>query len=145
MKIKKRYLIILSATLISCNPFSANRVLNYEDELFDLVSRLENHHSGTYKIDELHEDLQDGANDLNIDFIVKNKETKNPKFSGFMEENDSLIIFVKKAKHIFDFEQRIIYDFSKSPRNFGSDDLILASYKSTQLNERWYFTEIGFD
>ena len=34
---------------------------------------------------------------------------------------------------------------AKKPRNFGNETVELASYKIVQLDERWYYSEIGFD
>lgn len=62
-----------------------------------------------------------------------------------MEENDSLIIFIQRAGSLFESEKRIIYDLNKNPLNNGEEIIKSASYKCIQLNERWYYSEIGFD
>jgi hypothetical protein len=142
---KKNVLAILSIILISCNPFNENRILDYKDDLNDLVSKIENYDNGSYDRDEIDEFIIGDVRDLDIDLVVKNSGKKNPSYSGFIEENDSLIIFINRTGSIIDVEKRIIYDFNKNPRNFGSESIIGASYKIVQLDERWYYSEIGFD
>lgn len=142
---KKTVLIILSVILISCNPFNENRVLEYKGELNDLVSNIEKYDNGTYDRDDIDEFIIGDIRDLDIDFFVKNSGKKNMSYSGFVEENDSLIIFVNRSGSIFHTEKRIIYDFNKKSRNFGNETIIGASYRIVQLNERWYYSEIGFD
>lgn len=142
---KKFYIFILSIIFISCNPFEEKRVLKYKTELEDVVSKFEKYENGTYDNDEIDEFLIDNIRDLDIDKVVKNSGRKNSSYSGFIEENDSLIIFVQKADNILHVEKRIIYDFNIEPRNFGSEELTGASYKIVQLDERWYYSENGFD
>lgn len=142
---KKIVLIILSLTLISCSPFDENRVLEYKDDLNNLVSKIEKYDNGTYDRDEIDEYIIGDIRDLNIDVVVKNSGMKNPNYSGFIEENDSLIIFINRSSSIIDVERRIIYDFNKNLRNFGNDSIIGASYRIIQLDERWYYSEMGFD
>lgn len=142
---KKIVLALLSIILISCNPFNENRVLDYEDDLNALVSKIEKYDNGSYDRDEIDEFIIGKVRNLDIDLIVKNSGKKNPSYFGFIEENDSLIIFVNRSGSIIETEKRIIYDFNKNPRNFGNENIIGASYKIVQLNERWYYSEIGFD
>lgn len=142
---KKIFLIILTLTFISCNPFNENKVLKYKNELNNLVSKFEKYNDGVYDRDELDEFIIGDIDRLDIDIVVKNGTKKNPNYSGFVEENDSLIIFIKKANNIFDKEKRIIYDCSKKSKNFGDNEITGASYKITQIDERWYYSEIGFD
>jgi len=119
--------------------------LDYKTELTELTSKIENYDNGTYDRDEIDEFIIGDVRDLDIDLIVKNSGKKNPSYSGFIEENDSLIIFVNRSGSIIETEKRIIYDFNQIPRNFGNDNIIGASYKIVQLDERWYYSEIGFD
>lgn len=126
-------------------PFNENRVLAYKSDFNDLVSKIESYDNGSYDRDEIDEFIIGDVRDLDIDLIVKNSENKNPRYSGFIEENDSLIIFVNRSGSIIKTEKRIIYDFKKNPRNFGSASIIGASYRIVQLDERWYYSEIGFD
>jgi len=142
---KKLILVILAITLTSCNPFDEKRVLDYKTELNDLTSKIDKYDNGTYDRDEIDEFIIGNVRDLDIDLIVKNSGKKNPNYSGFVEENDSLIIFIKRAENIIGEEKRIIYDFNKKPRNFGNDEIIGASYRIVQLDERLYYSEIGFD
>lgn len=142
---KNRIIFILAFVCVSCNPFSEKRVLDYKSELTDLASKIMQLDNGSYGRDEIDEFLIEDVRDLGIDLIIKNSDKKNPSYSGFVEENDSLIIFIKRSGSIFNEEKRIIYDFSKKSRNFGSEKIVGASYKIFQLNERWYFSEIGFD
>ncbi len=149
IKILKRklkiVLISFSIFLISCNPFHENRVLEHENELLNLISKLEKYKSGNHDRDEIDEFIIENVRDLDIDLIVKNSGKKNPNYSGFIEENDGLILFIKRSNGLFDYEKRIIYDFNEVPRNFGNDTIPGASYKIVQLNKRWYYSEEGFD
>lgn len=142
---KKIILIILLVILISCNPFNENKVLKYKDDLKDLVDKIDKYDNGTFDRDEIDEFTIGKVRDLKIDLIVKNSGKKNLSYSGFIEENDSLIIFIKRSVSIIDLEKRIIYDFNKIPRNFGNENIIGASYRIVQLDERWYYSELGFD
>ncbi|MFD1293832.1 hypothetical protein ACFQ5N_08300 [Lutibacter holmesii] len=119
--------------------------MDYKTELTDLISKIDKYDNGTFDRDEMDEFIIGDIRDLNIDLIVKNSGMKNPRYSGFVEENDSLIIFVNRSGSIIKTEKRIIYDFNKNPRNYGNDEIIGASYRIVQLNERWYYSEIGFD
>lgn len=111
----------------------------------DLTSKLEKYENGTYSRDEIDEFIIEDVRDLDIDLIVKNSGKKNPNYSGFIEESDSLIIFIKNSNSMLDIEKRIIYDFNEIPRNFGNDTISGASYRIIQLDKRWYYSEIGFD
>ena len=142
---KKLILVILAIAFTSCNPFDEKRVLNYKPELTNLTSKIDKYDNGTYDRDSMDEFIIEEIRDLNIGLIIKNRRQKNPRYSGFVEENDSLIIFVNSSGSIFKTEKRIIYDFSKSPRHFGNNTIIGASYRIVQLDERWYYSEIGFD
>ena len=142
---KKLILVILAITLTSCNPVDEKRVLDCKTELNDLISKSDNYDNGTYDRDEIDEFIIGNVRDLDIDLIVKNSGKKNPNYFGFVEENDSLIIFIKRAENTIGEEKRIIYDFNKKPRNFGNDEIIGASYRIVQLDERLYYSEIGFD
>ena len=142
---KKLIIFILSLVCLSCNPFDEKRVLDYKVELTDLVLKIDKYDNGTFDRDEIDEFLIGDISALDIDLVIKNSGKKNPSYSGFVEENDSLIIFIKRSGSIFHEEKRIIYDFNKKPRNFGSETIVGASYKIVQLNERWYYSEIGFD
>ncbi|WP_282124778.1 hypothetical protein [Algibacter mikhailovii] len=110
-----------------------------------MTSKIDEYENGTYDRDEIDEFIIGDVRDLDIDLIIKNSGKKNPSYSGFVEENDSLIIFVNRSGSIIETEKRIIYDLNKKPRNFGNDNIIGASYKIVQLDERWYYSEIGFD
>ena len=126
---KKLTLIIFATIFISCNPFDEKRVLDYKSELTELTLKIQKYENGTYDLDEIDEVINGDVRQLDIDFIVRNSGKKNPIYSGFVEENDSLIIFVKKSGSIIELEKRIIYDFNKKPRNFGNGNISGASYK----------------
>lgn len=143
--IKITFLLFVVLSFFSCNPFSKERVLNYEQELIHLSSKIERYPSGSYDRDEMDEFIIDDIRDFGIDYIVKNVTSKNLKYDGFIESNDSLIIYVKKAGSMFRSEKRIIYDFKNKPRNFGNLEVVGASYSLTQLSDRWYYVEVGFD
>ncbi len=139
-------IIIFICFLVACNPFREDRVLSYQDELNNLVSKLDNYDSGTYSRDEIDEFIINDIRKLGINLVVINKGKSNSDYSGFAESNDSLIILTNTSGIIIESEKNIIYDFCKEPRNFGNQDIIGASYKITQLNERWYYSEKrGFD
>ena len=142
---KKMTLFILTLFFISCNPFDENQVLEYQEDLNDLVIKLEQYDNGSYDRDEIDEFIIGDIRKLDIDVVIKNYGKKNPSYSGFVEENDSLIILVNRSGSIIDNERRIIFDLNKKPRNFGNDTIIGASYRIVQLDERWYYSEIGFD
>lgn len=142
---RKTELLFLLFTFLSCNPFNENKVLKYKEDLNNLVSKFEKYDDGIYDRDEFDEFIIDDIDQLDIDLVVKNGNKKNPDYSGFIEENDSLLIFIKKANSLFDKEKRIIYDSTEKPRNFGNKKITEASYKIIQVDERWYYSEIGFD
>ena len=142
---KKLILVILGIAFTSCNPFNEKRVLDYKAELTDLTSKIDDYDNGIFDRDSMDEFIIEEVRDLDVDLIIKNVGQKNPNYSGFVEENDSLIIFVNRSESIFKTEKRIIYDFNKNPRNFGNDTIVGASYRIIQLDERWYYSEIGFD
>jgi hypothetical protein len=119
--------------------------MNYKTELIDLTSKMDKYENGIYDRDGIDEFIIEDVRDLDIDLIVKNIGKKNPGYSGFVEENDSLIIFVKRSGGLIETEKRIIFDFNKKPRNFGNNNIIGASYKIVQWDERWYYSELGFD
>lgn len=129
--------------LIGCNPFGSERVINYEPELSEIVEYMADDGKvilDAYEVNRFRAEMRS----MGIDYIVKN-QTKNGDFSGFIEESDSLIIFIKKSQSLFQPERRIIYDFATQPRNFGNDIIPNASYEIEQLNSRWYFSTTGFD
>jgi len=130
--------------LISCNPFHGNRVLKNESELIEIFHFMEEYNSVTLEV-ESDDRLADRMRKLDIDYVIKNSDKKNIRYTGFIEESDSLMIFIKRSSSIITPEKRIIYDFARIPRKFGNDTINGASYKRTQLNDRWYFTTVGFD
>lgn len=142
---KKVYCIVISLLIFSCSPFDKDRVLNHEEDLNSLAIEIIQYGKGTYDRDEVDEFLIDEVRKLDIDLIVLNTSERNPSFSGFIEETDSLVMFINRAGHIFNSEKRIIFDFKSIPRNFGDEKIIGASYEVFQLNNRWYYSEIGFD
>ncbi|MFC5682848.1 hypothetical protein ACYE2N_13720 [Flavobacterium sp. MAHUQ-51] len=139
---KKIISSLIIFALISCNSFDENSVLKYKVELNNLVSKIKKYPDGSYHRDDIDEIM---IKDLDIDLVIKNGTKKNPSYTGLTEENDSLIIFIKKANNIFDSEKRIIYDFHKIPKNYGNQNIPNASYTIKQLDDRWYYSEEGFD
>jgi len=142
---KKIISTLILFALISCNPYDENSVLEYKVELNELASKIKKYPDGTFDKDDIDEFLIGDIESLEIDLVVKNGIKKNPTYSGFTEENDSLIIFIKKANNIFDTEKRIIYDFHKFPKEYGNQNIPNASYTIKQLDNRWYYSEEGFD
>ncbi len=136
---------IIFFLFISCNSFNEDNVMKYKKDLTLLVSKLKDYNKGTYDKDDLDVFIMSDIERLNIDVVVKNDSEKNPNYSGFIEENDSLIIFIKRSTNMFSLEKRIIYDYNKKPRNFGNKNINNASYKIKQLDERLYYSEEGFD
>ena len=148
-----RYILTLFL-LYSCNTFDEDIILKNQDKLLNVIVELESYEvvrrNISYDIYRLDSDDIDSyttedLRSLSIDYIVKNVSMKNPNYSDFVEENDSLVIFINRSGNTGDSERRIIYDFSKTPRNFGSESILGASYKIKQLDKRWYYSEIGFD
>mgnify|MGYP000241049527 CR=1 FL=1 len=142
---KKTFLALLAIILTSCHPFGEQKVLSYKTELENLALQFQKYDNGTFDRDEIDEFLIGEIRDLNIDLVVKNGDKKNPSYSGFDEENDSLVIFIKKSNSLFDTEKRILFDYHKKPQNYGNNEISGASYSIVQLNERFYFSEEGFD
>lgn len=143
MKIAKSIFMIL--ILVSCTPFSQDRVLDYETQLVDLVLKLEPYNEGIYDLDEIDEFIIEDVKKLGINQIVKNQSNENNWYSGFTEGNDSLVIFIQESSGLGDVEKRIIYDYSINPRNFGNLKLPNAAYNIVQLDHRLYYSETGFD
>ncbi|XOV94215.1 MAG: hypothetical protein ACFHWX_05820 [Bacteroidota bacterium] len=140
----RHILYLLSfVVIIGCNPFDSDRVMNYEPELTEITEFMKEYGDVVLDPDEDDRFAAD-MRSMGINYIVKNV-TKNKNFSGFIEESDSLIIFIKKGQNFFQSERRIIYDFANNPRNFGNDKISNASYEIVQLNTRWYFSTTGFD
>ena len=147
-------LILFLCFFFSCNNFDESIVLKNQKKLLKAIAELEtyevvrqNDFNGIYRLDsdDIDSYTTEDLSRLSIDYIVKNVNVKNSDYSGFVEENDSLVIFINRSGGIGDFEKRIIYDFSKEPRNFGNESILGASYELKQLNERWYYSEVGFD
>ncbi len=136
--------ILFGLILISCNPFHTDRVLKNESELIGIFQFMEKYGNVTLEI-ESDDRLANKMRKLNIDYVVKNADKKNVRFSGFIEESDSLLILIKKSYFLSTTEKRIIYDFASIPRDFGSDKITGAAYKIEQIDERWYFTTVRFD
>ncbi|WP_088656108.1 hypothetical protein [Geofilum rhodophaeum] len=136
--------ITFSLILISCNPFHQDRVLDYESDFKEISEIMKDYSNVTLDSDEDDRFAVDMRR-LNIDLIVKSLDKPNNEYTGFVEGNDSLLIFIKKSYSILKPEKRIIYDFASSPRNFGNDTITNASYERKQLNDRWYFSSVGFD
>ena len=134
--------MLIGLILSSCNPFHKDRVLRYASELKEIADIVDGHHYDVVWFDS--DDISEMIK-LDIDVIIKNTDKINPRFIGFTEENDSLLIFVKESNSFFKSQKRIIYDFAKKPRNFGNEIIPNASYEINQLNERWYFSTEGFD
>ncbi len=129
---------------MSCNPFHQDRVLDYESDLKE-ISEIMNDYSNVTLDSDADEKFGADMRRLNIDLIVKSLDEPNNEYSGFTEGNDSLLIFIKKSHSILEPEKRIIYDFASSPRNFGNETITGAAYERKQLNDRWYFSTVGFD
>ena len=142
---KKLILTLLITVLASCSPFNKDRALDYEKELNAIIIEIEDYNTGTYDRDEIDEYLIQHVRKMDIDLIVKNDRNTNPYYSGFVEEKDSLIILIHRAQTLFEKEKRLLYDYSKKPRNYGNDKIVGASYSIFQLNDRWYYSEVGFD
>ena len=142
----RKILVLLIIFLnISCDRLDENTIIEKREPLNELVTKLKEYRTGTYDRDDIDEFLIDDVRELNIDLVIKNGSDINFEYSGFVEENDSLIILVNKAGSILKEEKRIIYDYKTKPRNFGNDTITGASYIIKQFDDRWYYSEIGFD
>jgi hypothetical protein len=129
--------------IVGFNPFDSDRLTNYEPELTEIIEFMEDYGNVVLDADE-DDRFAAEMRSMGIHYIVKN-QTRNEDFSGFIEESDSLIIFIKKSQNLFQSERRIIYDFATNPRSFGNDEIPNASYEIEQLSARWYFSITGFD
>ncbi|WP_291720859.1 hypothetical protein [Bernardetia sp.] len=139
-------ILLFILILASCNPFGKTDVMNYEDELSDLIGKLEKYPQGYYDEDEIDEVSTFYLRRLRIDSIIKNGDKSYCSYChGFIEDSDSLVIFINKSDNMFDTEKRIIYDYKKEPRNFKNQIISGAAYEFTQVGERWYYSETGFD
>jgi DNA-binding transcriptional LysR family regulator len=118
--------------------------MDYETDLKEISDIMKDYSNVTLDADEDDRFAADMRR-LNIDLIVKSLDKPNNEYSGFMEGNDSLLIFIRKSHSILKAEKRIIYDFASRPRNFGGDSITNAAYERMQLNDRWYFSTVGFD
>ncbi len=144
IKMKHCIYILFGLILTGCNPFHADKILKNESELIEIFDFMKEYDNVTLEI-ESDDRLADKMRRLDIDYVVKNADKKNNRYSGFIEESDSLLILIKKSYFFSTPEKRIIYDFASIPRDFGSDKIEGASYEIKQLDERWYFTTVGFD
>ena len=117
--------------------------MNYETDLKEISDIMKDYSNVTLDADEDDRFAADMRR-LNIDLIVKSLDKPNNEYSGFVEGNDSLLIYIKSYSMLKP-EKRIIYDFASSPRNFGNDTITNASYERKQLNDRWYFSSVEFD
>ena len=121
--VKKRipYLLVI-VLIVGCNPFDSDRVTNFESELTEIIDFMEEYGNAVLDADE-DDRFAAEMRSMGIHYIVKN-QTRNRDFSGFIEESDSLIIFIRKSQNLFQPERRIIYDFATNPRNFGNDKIL---------------------
>jgi hypothetical protein len=142
---RKPLTLLLLILFSSCSPFDEHRVLKHEDQLTDLAVKLTHYPAGFYTEDDINEFEIDLFRDLDIDAVYTNGKDKNTYFSGFFEENDILIIFIRYSGIFHSSEKRIIYDYKKLPRKHDSETLPLASYTIKPLNNRWYYSEKGFN
>lgn len=141
---RELYGIIILLILTSCSPFKKNRVDNYEQELIEIFNFMKEYDNVSFEI-ESDERLSDYMRRLKIDYVIKNANKKNPDYIGFIEENDSLMIFIKRSYFLSTPEKRIIYDFAETPRNFKTEKLKGAAYEIEPISNRWYFSTIGYD
>ncbi len=142
---RKFTLFALLVLLTSCSPFGKTNVIDYKTELSYLVSKFQDYPQGNWDRDDISEYIIADVRRLNIDLIVKNGTKRNRAYSGFVEENDSLVIFIDRGLGIIDIQKRIIYDFSKQPRNFANSRIDSMGYEVTQVDERWYYSEKRYD
>ena len=58
---------------------------------------------------------------------------------------DSIAVFTRKSKNIFDKQENIVYDFARTPRQLRSFIVESAAYEQKMIMDRWYLVIIGFD
>lgn len=59
--------------------------------------------------------------------------------------DSSIIIEIEHGSILGPTAKNYVYDFAKKPRNIGGTKNAAAAYTRTQLNDRWYIEEFGFD
>jgi len=120
---------------INCNQFKKDKEMSYYSDLHKIVDIINEHSNDALWFDS--DDIPEMI-DLDLDVVSRNISNKNISYSGLVEENDSLILFIKYSNSIDKIEKRIIYDFAKKPRNFAIENISEESYEVVQINERWY-------
>lgn len=139
MKYKVIFSLLTATVLFSCDPFHPGRAEEKQDVLIEIYNLaladtlVTVHRDDTVKAAGLLRKC--GIMRMKIDY------GQSESIIGA----DSLVTFVKNPANIFVPEKRILYDFASTPRNFGSERLINASYERVQINDRWYFETEGFD
>lgn len=142
----KRLLTILSLTVLtcSCNTFTESRIIDNQDELKEIFeiglrNKLQKFTWGDEDIDGLNWKLQKYQIDY---FEIK---IKGDKKTETVTDLDSVVVFTRNSKNIFDGQDNMVYDFAKTSRQLGSFVVENAAYDQKMVSDRWYLVTIGFD
>ena len=130
----RRLLLILIPTTLtfSCDMFSENRIVDNQDELKEIVeialrNNIQKFEWGDTDIEGLNWKLQERQIDY---FEVKINGDRRTKM---ITDLDSVVVFTRKSKNIFDKEDHIVYDFARTPRKLGSFTVDMAAFEQTML------------
>ena len=142
----KSLLLILMLTLFtfSCDIFTNDKIIENQDELMDIIKIAQKNDIHKFSLgDPDREGLNWKLQKHQIDqFEVQlNGYTQ----TGMVTDLDSVVIFTRKSRDIFDNEDKIVYDLASVPRKSGSFVIRNASYEQTMITDRWYLVTIGFD
>jgi hypothetical protein len=142
----KKLLIILSLTVLtySCNTFTESGIIDNQDELKEIFeiglrNKIQKFTWGDKDVDGLNWKLQKNQIDY---FEIK---IKGDKKTETVTDLDSVVVFTRKSKNIFDSQDNIVYDFAKTSRQLGSFVVENAAYDQKMVVDRWYLVTIGFD
>jgi hypothetical protein len=142
----KRLLTILSLTILaySCNTFTESSIIDNQDglkEIFEigLKNKIQKFTWGDEDIDGLNWKLQKHQIDYFEIKITGDKRTEA------VTNLDSVVIFTRNSKNIFDDQDNIVYDFAKTSRQLGSFVVENAAYDQKMVADRWYLVTIGLD
>ena len=129
------FILIFIICLVGCSSLNSENTLNYKNDLKNLFESIREKGVSSQNSKDNFTMRRLGIDKIEIKYNTNHTE---------MIEADSIVIFHKFERVPF-YHERIIYDFADLPQNFGDEEIITASYKRVQLNERWYFEEFGFD
>ena len=138
------FTLILSSLAFSCDTFTESRIVDNQDELKEIVDIALKHNIqkfewGDTDIEGLNWKLQKRQIDH---FEVRLEGDTRTTMANYL---DSVVVFTRKSKNIFDKEDNIVYDLAKNPRKLGSLTVEMAACEQIMVTDRWYLVTIGFD